>query len=792
MKTTKIVLYVTGLLTLLTACGKSDGFAPSLADKLPTTAPGALVITSPAILSAVTNTALTVTGQCQSGSTVYLTGADTQQVACSASAFSITVSKTASGNYFLNLKQANAIGESNTITVAWTFDIIAPAQITISSPLSNPYTSSDSSISISGNCETGATVNIAGDHIASSTCVASAFIFTGITKSVDGSYVFNLTQRDLATNVSVVRTFTWVRDSSIPPTPTITNFSDNPHYTNTSPLNVQGACAGTNTVTISEGGANLASGDCSASAYSLDVSKVANGTYTLAVYQTDSASLNDSAYRDFTWVYDSVAPSAPTITNPSTSPVTSSGTLTIAGACETNATVNLSGDDTQNTTCAGGQYSFSVTEAVDGTYNYSVTQTDLASNISAARAQQWVKDSTTLPIPTITTPVADPFISNQVNLILSGGCQDGLTVQLSGVVASDVLTPSNSLTQVCSGSVYSYTITKPDGTYNLSVNQTDGSKTSGSVTRTWIKDTIEPNTTLTSQPPSTNYSTVADFAFSADETGTFECSLDGGAYSTCSSPLSLTDLSNASHNINIRAIDTAGNVESTPVSYTWIQQGYKTIALYHLDLASPTADSSLYTDNTFTANTSTDGGAAKFAESCNTATTTNYLSVADTSSQQVISSNLTLEGWVILNALPTGNTNLPIISKIDGGIQSFEYGIKKLGSNYYIYFRGSLNGTSNTEKRSSAIDDTIITTQYNHIAVTWNSGTVKFYYNGVAKGSGVIGTAGSSKLATSASPLRIGYNGSVSLAGKVDEARISQVVRWTTGFTPPTSAYTAD
>ena len=793
MKVTKLFLYVVGLLILATSCGKSTGFAPSNASLAPTTIPSALVITSPVILSAVTNTALTITGQCQNGATVYLNGADTQQVACSASSFSFTITKTSSGNYFFNLHQANAIGASGVVTVSWTYDIQEPAQIAITSPLSNPYTSGDGVISIAGTCETGITVNITGDHTASTTCVAGGFIFSGIAKAVDGSYTFNLTQTDQATNVSLVRNFTWIRDTSLPPTPTITNFTDNPHYTNTSPLTVIGACAGTNTVTITEGGTTLTSGACAGGTYSLNVAKGANGTYVLAVYQTDIVSLNDSANRDFTWIYDSVAPSAPTITNPSTSPVTSSGTLTVSGACETNATVNLTGDDTQSVVCAASEYSFSITEAVDGTYNYNVTQTDLASNTSAATAQQWVKDSASLPIPVIVNPDTNPFISNQVNLVLSGNCQSGLTVQLSGVLAADVLTPAGSLTLACSGGgTFSYTITKPDGTYNLAVNQTNGIITSGDALLTWTKDTVEPNTTLSSQPPATNYSTLANFVFSSSEPGTFECSVDAGAFATCSSPLLLTNLSNASHNINIRSIDNAGNVESTPVSYTWIQQGYKTIALYHLDLASPTTDSSLYANNSFTTDTTIDAGAAKFAEGRRMNAAANFLSVNDTSSQQAISSALTLDSWVKLNALPGGNTNLPVISKIIGATHSFEYGIKKQGSNYYIFFRGSLNGTSSTEKRSTSIDDTILTTQFNHIAITWDLGTVKFYYNGVAKGSGVIGTAGTSKLAASASPMRIGYNGTVSLNGQVDEARISQVVRWTTGFTPDASAYTAD
>ncbi|QQG41414.1 MAG: chitobiase/beta-hexosaminidase C-terminal domain-containing protein [Candidatus Woesebacteria bacterium] len=82
-------------------------------------------------------------------------------------------------------------------------------------------------------------------------------------------------------------------------------------------------------------------------------------------------------------------------------------------------------------------------------------------------------------------------------------------------------------------------------------------------------DTTPPNTTIDSGPSENVPSTSATFAFSANETSTFECKLDGASFSTCTSTKSYSSLSQGSHTFQVRATDTAGNVDSTPASQTW-------------------------------------------------------------------------------------------------------------------------------------------------------------------------------------------------------------------------------
>src|SRR5207249_3209209 len=62
-----------------------------------------------------------------------------------------------------------------------------------------------------------------------------------------------------------------------------------------------------------------------------------------------------------------------------------------------------------------------------------------------------------------------------------------------------------------------------------------------------------------------------NFSFSSSETGSsFECRIDGGSWSSCTSPETISPaLAAGSHTFDARATDQAGNTDATPASYTW-------------------------------------------------------------------------------------------------------------------------------------------------------------------------------------------------------------------------------
>ena len=83
-------------------------------------------------------------------------------------------------------------------------------------------------------------------------------------------------------------------------------------------------------------------------------------------------------------------------------------------------------------------------------------------------------------------------------------------------------------------------------------------------TVTWTytpPDRRPPVTTISSGPPASTTATSASFSFSADEPGSsFACSLDGGAFTACTSPAAYQSVSVGSHTFAVRATDQAGNV----------------------------------------------------------------------------------------------------------------------------------------------------------------------------------------------------------------------------------------
>lgn len=783
------------------------------------TAPN-LTFTTPANgawVNIANETAFQISGACGAeGEDVVISGSIDATVPCTGGAWTATVDVSVeidgTDTVTFTVDHMNSGGLAATpVTRNFSKDTVAPGDVSVSNPAANPYASSATTISIAGSCNDSNGISTTGAQTLTGSCSGGSYSLS-LTQTVDGSYDYTVHQTDAAGNTSTGFIFTWILDSTIPGVPNLTSPIPNPIINNDNSIIISGSCTTGNTVDLS---GDLVASDvtspagsltqtCSSNAFSYTIQKTIDGTYDFSVIQTNIAEVSSGA-ATVQWTRDTIAPTPIVISNPPTDPYTAGGNLTVTGSCESGATVYMTGSSVQNTLCSNGAFSFSVSKATDATYNFSFLQTDAAENSSTSETQQWIRDSSVLPAPVITTPSTSPYTSNTTSLVVSGTCVTGYTVTLSsGALASDVTSPAGSLTQVCTNSQFSYTISKAtDNTYTFNFTQTDGARTSPATAQTWVRDTTPPNTTLTKNPTNPNYKLSSIFEFtSPDTTATFECNLDSAGWSACTSPVSYATISNGNHVFEVRAVDLATNADPTPATFSWAQEAYNSVALYHFDSGTETVDSSLYAglqNNPLTAFASPTSEVGNFAESVNLASASSqYLAAADNDALDVLNERMTIEFWVKFDSYPSTNNQYAMLVTKSGaaGNIGWEVGMKRASGGYRLTLRAALDGTTVIERRASSecFSDT---TTWHHVAVTFNKGAVRFFCDGVAKGSATIGTAGTSVIFNSSAQLRIGRGQTVSATyqqfnGSIDELRLSQTLRWNTNYTVPTSAFTPD
>jgi uncharacterized repeat protein (TIGR01451 family) len=111
-----------------------------------------------------------------------------------------------------------------------------------------------------------------------------------------------------------------------------------------------------------------------------------------------------------------------------------------------------------------------------------------------------------------------------------------------------------------------------EGGHTFQVRAKDLAGNVGSPTNhAWTIDIAPPETAINVSPPLATNSTSATFEFTSDDAAaTFECKLDNAVnFTSCNSPQSYTGLADGSHTFEVRAVDAAGNFDTSPVSHAW-------------------------------------------------------------------------------------------------------------------------------------------------------------------------------------------------------------------------------
>jgi hypothetical protein len=112
-----------------------------------------------------------------------------------------------------------------------------------------------------------------------------------------------------------------------------------------------------------------------------------------------------------------------------------------------------------------------------------------------------------------------------------------------------------------------------DGQHSFRVRAKDGPDYDHvPAARTWTVDTTPPTATLDPfSGPGQGALQAVDaetFAFSLNEAGATECSLDGAPFAGCASPVSFSGLAPGAHTFSVRGTDLAGNL-GAPATRSW-------------------------------------------------------------------------------------------------------------------------------------------------------------------------------------------------------------------------------
>ncbi len=292
-----------------------------------------------------------------------------------------------------------------------------------------------------------------------------------------------------------------------------------------------------------------------------------DGSHTFQVRAKDAGNNVDATPASYTWTVDTTSPPAPVVITPANGSSTVNTTPTITGTGEPNATITIFIDGSSNATGTAdgsGNWSIAVASALsNGSHTVRARATDVAGNTSPdSNTNTFIIDNTA-PDTTITGNPSNPSTTVTPSFTFTGN--DGAGV---GGITFECKVDAGAFIACTSPFT---TATLSDGSHTFQVRAKDalGNTDATPASYTWSVDSAAPDTTILSTPSNPSTNTTPSFTFSSEPGATFECKLDSGAFTACTSPFTTPVLSNGSHTFQVRATDILGNTDTTPASYTW-------------------------------------------------------------------------------------------------------------------------------------------------------------------------------------------------------------------------------
>ena len=280
-----------------------------------------------------------------------------------------------------------------------------------------------------------------------------------------------------------------------------------------------------------------------------------DGAHAFEVRARDALGNQELAPATFTWTVDTVAPVTSVDSGPTGAIATSAAAFEFTSN-ESGGSFSCRLDLGDWSTCESPA---SFSGLAEGEHTFEVAATDGAGNTDATPASRtWTVD-TTPPETDITSAPSETVASASVAIEFSS--ESGATFQcrLDGAGWEGCTSPFTA-TGLSDGG-HSFAVRAAD-----SAGNTDDSPAAAS----WAVDTTPPDTSITSGPSGATTATSATIAFgSAEQDASFRCRLDGGAWSSCTSPHELSGLADGEHTFEVAARDALGNTDASPASVTW-------------------------------------------------------------------------------------------------------------------------------------------------------------------------------------------------------------------------------
>jgi hypothetical protein len=491
------------------------------------------------------------------GSSLLLTLVMPAATAVQANSFSATIAPSAveplaAGNYIVaitNRQQSGSTANNAHVAVPDGF-VVDPLSIVATTAAAGTCTAATWTAALSGD----GTIDAAApaDDPTHELCPGARLTisFAATAPPTEGTYTWTTTLFDDTTAFELQGPDPVVAvDSTPPPPPTLTSEPPDPSDSADATFAFSDADATATFVCQLDGG--QAEACASPKAYS----GLGEGAHAFAVTAIDPAG-NTSSSTTYSWTVDLTPPPAPAITSaPPSSTASTSASFSFTDD-EAGAAFRCRLDSASFGSCTSPVTYDGLGE---GVHTFGVKAVDPAGNESSVTSYSWTIDLTN-PVVTIdpASEPHDPTNQASANFVFTSN-KPGSTFQcrLDGAAFSSCSSPA----------AYSGL---GDGRHRFGVRAIDQLGHQGPETfYEWTVDTTPPHAAITSGPPAVSANPVATFEFSSSEPATFACSLDGAAFSACSSPQVYVGLADGPHSFEVRGTDGVGNTDALPASYSW-------------------------------------------------------------------------------------------------------------------------------------------------------------------------------------------------------------------------------